>query len=53
MEDAVYFTEKAAQCRRIASHIANPNDCAVAALIAMAEEFEARAAALDEASPPH
>jgi hypothetical protein len=45
MEGAAYFTAKASQCRRLAESITNPNDRAIVALIAMAEELEARAAA--------
>ena len=52
MEDADYFRQKAEQCRRLASGLVNANDPAVAALLALAVEFEARAVALaaEEAS---
>jgi hypothetical protein len=45
-EDADYFREKAAQCRRLAAAITNQNDPAVAALLALAVEFEAKAVAM-------
>jgi ADP-ribosylglycohydrolase len=45
-EDADYFREKAAQCRRLAAAITHQNDPAVAALLALAVEFEAKAVAL-------
>ena len=44
-EDADYFREKAAQCRRLAATV-NQNDPAVAALLALAVEFEAKAVAM-------
>ena len=40
---AVYFREKAAQCRRLATSIANQNDRAVKQLAEMAAEFEVKA----------
>jgi hypothetical protein len=40
-----YFREKAKQCRRLAAAIADQDDPAVAALLALAEEFEAQGAA--------
>jgi hypothetical protein len=43
VEKAKYFLEKAAQCRRLAASIAD--DKASEALLKLAEEFEARAAA--------
>jgi hypothetical protein len=43
VENAKYFLEKAAQCRRLAASIAD--DKASGALLTLAEEFEARAAA--------
>ena len=45
-EDADYFREKAAQCRRLAAAITNQDDPAVAALLALAVEFEAKAVAM-------
>jgi hypothetical protein len=45
IEDADYFREKAAQCRRLAATI-NQNDPAAAALLALAVEFEAKAVAM-------
>jgi hypothetical protein len=52
MEDADYFRQKAEQCRRLASGLMNDRDPAVAALLALAVEFEAKAVALtaEEAS---
>ncbi len=44
MEDEAYFRQKAAQCRRLAASVMNQNDKAVATLMAMAHDFEARAA---------
>jgi hypothetical protein len=46
MEDAEYFRHKAEQCRRLATSIVNQNDPAVARLMALAVEFEAKAVAL-------
>jgi hypothetical protein len=43
MEDAAYFLEKAAQCRRLAASITD--DAARDALTKLAEEFDAKAAA--------
>jgi hypothetical protein len=40
----LYFREKAAQCRRLANGILNQHDPAVDAFLAMAAEFDARAA---------
>jgi hypothetical protein len=40
---ALYFREKAVQCRRLAEGIINQNDPAVAKFLAMAEEFEQKA----------
>ena len=45
-ENADYFRQKAAQCRRLADGIVNKNDPAVASLLALAVEFEAKAVAL-------
>ena len=45
-EDADYFREKAAQCRRLAAAVADQDDPAVAALLALAVEFEAKAVAM-------
>jgi hypothetical protein len=52
MEDADYFRHKAEQCRRLAGAILNQHDPAVANLLALAVEFEAKAVALaaEEAS---
>jgi len=41
-----YFMEKAARCRRLAGKIANPADPALAGLLNLAVEFEAKAASL-------
>jgi hypothetical protein len=38
-----FLREKAAQCRRLADLMANRNDPAVSALLAMADEFEVKA----------
>ena len=46
MEDADYFRQKAEQCRRLAEGVVNPHDPAIASLLAMAVEFEAKAVAL-------
>ena len=43
MEATSFFIAKAAQCRRLAAAV--NDDAAIAALLAMAEEFEALAAA--------
>jgi hypothetical protein len=45
-ESATYFMEKAAQCRRLANGLPNYNVNARKALIALAEEFEAKAEAV-------
>ena len=45
-EDADYFREKAAQCRRLAAAVSDQHDPAVAALLALAVEFEAKAVAM-------
>jgi hypothetical protein len=49
---AGYFRQKAEQCCRLAGSIVNSNDPAVASLLALAVEFEAKAVALtaEEAS---
>jgi len=51
-ETADYFRQKAAQCRRLSAAIISQKDPAVAALLALAVEFEAKAVALtaEEAS---
>ena len=46
MENADYFRQKAAQCRRLAEGLINQADPAVVSLLALAVEFEARAVAL-------
>ena len=52
MEDADYFRQKAEQCRRLANGLFDQDDPAVASLLALAVEFEAKAVALtaEEAS---
>jgi hypothetical protein len=53
MEDgADYFRQKAEQCRRLANGLVYQNDPAVASLLALAVEFEAKAVAFtaEEAS---
>jgi hypothetical protein len=52
MEDADYFRQKAAQCCRLSRGIANQDDPAVVALLALAVEFDAKAVGLsaEEAS---
>ena len=45
MEEIAYFREKAAQCRRLAESIVG--DPTSNALLRLAEEFEAKAAACD------
>lgn len=45
-ETADYFRQKAEQCRRLAAAVVNQKDPAVAALLALAVEFEAKAVAL-------
>jgi hypothetical protein len=47
IETAAYFREKAVQCRRLAGHIVLDGDSAKAELLAMAREFEAKAAAIE------
>ena len=42
VETADYFRQKAAQCRRLAEGIINEKDPAVASLLALAVEFEAK-----------
>jgi hypothetical protein len=44
-ETQSYFREKAKQCRRLAATIADQDDPTVTALLALAEEFEAKGAA--------
>jgi hypothetical protein len=47
MEETVdYFRQKAAHCRRLADGPLNQQDSAVANLLALAVEFEAKAVAL-------
>jgi len=46
LETADYYRQKAAQCRRLADSIVNQGDPAVAALLALAVEFESKAVAL-------
>ena len=41
-----FFIEKAARCRRLAASITVPDDPAIGALLALADEFEAKAAKL-------
>lgn len=41
---AFYFRDKAAQCRRLAKGIMYRNDPAIDALLALAAEFDAKAA---------
>ena len=48
MDEPAYFIEKARQCRRLAAAVPNQNDPAVRAVLEMAREFEARAAARAE-----
>jgi hypothetical protein len=50
METAAYFVEKAAQCRRLAAAI--PGDNTAEALIKLAKEFEANAAAAHAMAQP-
>jgi hypothetical protein len=45
-DDADYFRQKAEQCRRLAKALVNQHDPAVANLLALAVEFEAKAVAL-------
>lgn len=47
MASAVYFRQKAEQCRRLAKHIYSGNDPTAASLGALAIEFDARATALE------
>jgi len=46
LETADYYRQKAAQCRRLAGALINQDDPVVAALLALAVEFEAKAVAL-------
>jgi hypothetical protein len=46
LENADYFRQKAAQCRRLAESLVNQDDPAVGKLLALAVEFEAKAVAL-------
>jgi hypothetical protein len=45
METSNFYLSKAAQCRRLAATIITGDDPAIAALVALAREFEARAIA--------
>jgi hypothetical protein len=47
MPNAVYFRQKAEQCRRLAASILTRNDVTAAALQALAVEFDSRASALE------
>jgi hypothetical protein len=46
METAAYFIEKAAQCRRLADAITREDDPTKRALVALANEFEVNAKAI-------
>ncbi len=46
MEDQAHLLQRASQCRRLAGVITNPNDPAISQVLQMADELEARAAAL-------
>jgi hypothetical protein len=46
MENADYYRQKAAQCRRLADALINQDDPVVAAMLALAMEFETKAVAL-------
>lgn len=46
MRDPDHFRAKAAQCRRLAAGLTNPSD--IRTLLSLADEFEARAAFLEE-----
>ena len=45
MQTPSYFQEKAKQCRRLAAGIGDKEDVTAIGLLALAEEFEAKAAA--------
>jgi hypothetical protein len=47
MSTAVYFRQKAEQCRRLASGILGRNDPTSESLIALSEEFDSKAQALE------
>ena len=47
MATAIYFRQKAEQCRRLANGLANDKDPAVTALRALAVEFDHKAQALE------
>ena len=51
MRDAADLRRKATECRRLSEAIANKDNPAVAKLVARAEEFEAKAAAVENAAP--
>jgi hypothetical protein len=44
-ETPAHFRQKAKQCRRLAAEIVDQNDPAVRALLALADEYEAKSAA--------
>jgi hypothetical protein len=58
VENAEFFRRKAQQCRRLAASLTNQTDPAVARMLALAAEFDARAGiaerrpASDPARPP-
>jgi hypothetical protein len=47
MATAVYFRQKAEQCRRLAGAITGRNDLTGVSLMALSVEFDAKAAALE------
>jgi hypothetical protein len=47
METAYFYRDKAARCRRLAEGLLNPEEPVVPKLLALAEEFEAKAIALE------
>lgn len=47
MATAIYFRQKAEQCRRLAAAISSQNDPTYVSLRALAVEFDAKAAALE------
>jgi hypothetical protein len=47
MPSAVYFRQKAEQCRRLAASVLTRNDPITSALQALAVEFDSRASALE------
>jgi hypothetical protein len=52
VSNAVYFRQKAEQCRRLANAILNHNDPAREALNAMASEFDSHAAVYEAETAP-